>query len=161
MARRRNLVLSPMKNLKIYLLLLCLLGAGNLFAQRNGGGGGSRPIDPERLQAARIAFITARISLKPEQAERFWPIFNSFTESREAHMRTIGDLTRGAETMSEEQAKNRTQQKLSLQQKLVDEEKSFVAEASKVLSYRQLLLLQNIARDFNRNLYERQRGPSN
>ena len=158
MERRTNLVLSLMKNLKMYLLLLCLLGAGNLFAQRGGDG---RPVDPERLQAARIAFITARISLKPEQAERFWPIFNTFTESREAHMRSIGDLSRGAENMSEEEAKNRIQQKLSLQQKLVDEEKSFVAEASKVLSYRQLLLLQNIARDFNRNLYERQRGPSN
>ncbi len=158
MERRRNLVLSPMKNLKLYLLLFCLLGAGNLLAQRSGGGDGGRPVDPERLQAARIAFITARISLKAEQAERFWPIFNSFTESREAHMKTIAELGRGVETMNEEDAKNRLMQKLQLMQKLVDEEKAFVASAGKILTFRQLLQLQNIAKDFNRYFYQRQRG---
>ena len=161
MERRRNLVLSATNHLKLYLLLFCLLGAGDLLAQRSGGGGGGRSVDPERLQAARIAFITARISLKAEQAEKFWPIFNSFTESREANMKTIAELSRGTDNMSEEDAKGRLQQKLQLQQKLVDEEKIFVAAAAKVITYRQLLLLQNVARDFNRHLYDRQRGTGN
>jgi hypothetical protein len=157
MERRTNLVLSDMKNIKLYLLLLLsLLGAGDLLAQRGGGGG--RPVDPERLQAARIAFITARISLKAEQAERFWPLFNSFTESRESNMKAIAELSRGTDSMNEEDAKGRLQQKLQLQQKLVDDEKIFVAAAAKVVTYRQLLQLQNIAKDFNRYFYERQRG---
>jgi mevalonate kinase len=157
MDRRRNMVLSPMKQFRKYLLLLCLLAAGNAWGQR--GGGGREAIDPERLQTARIAYITTRISLKPEQAEKFWPVFNGFTNSRESLMRTMGDLSRGAETIGEEEAKSKLNQKLQLQQKLVDEEKVFIAEASKILTYRQLLLLQNIARDFNRYLYDRQRGP--
>jgi mevalonate kinase len=140
----------------MYLLLLCLLAAGNVWGQR---GGSREAIDPERLQTARIAYITTRISLKPEQAEKFWPVFNAFTNSRETLMRTMGDLSRGAETIGEEEAKSKLNQKLQLQQKLVDEEKVFIAEASKILTYRQLLLLQNIARDFNRYLYDRQRGP--
>jgi mevalonate kinase len=150
------MVLSPMKQFRMYLLLLCLLAAGNVWGQR---GGGREAIDPERLQTARIAYITTRISLKPEQAEKFWPVFNGFTNSRETLMRTMGDLSRGAETIGEEEAKSKLNQKLQLQQKLVDEEKVFIAEASKILTYRQLLLLQNIARDFNRYLYDRQRGP--
>ena len=150
------MVLSPMKQFRMYLLLLCLLAAGNVWGQR---GGGREAIDPERLQTARIAYITTRISLKPEQAEKFWPVFNAFTNSRESLMRTMGDLSRGAETIGEEEAKSKLNQKLQLQQKLVDEEKVFIAEASKILTFRQLLLLQNIARDFNRYLYDRQRGP--
>jgi len=157
MDRRRNMVLSPMKQFRIYLLFLCLLAAGNVWGQRNGGG--REAIDPERLQTARIAYITTRISLKPEQAEKFWPVFNGFTNSRETLMRTIGEISKGAETIGEEEAKSKLNQKLQLQQKLVDEEKVFIAEASKILTYRQLLLLQNIARDFNRYLYDRQRGP--
>ena len=157
MDRRRNMVLGPMKQFRMYLLLLCLLAAGNAWGQR--GGGGREAIDPERLQTARIAYITTRISLKPEQAEKFWPVFNAFTNSRENVMRTMGDLSRGAETIGEEEAKSKLNQKLQLQQKLVDEEKVFIAEASKILTYKQLLLLQNIARDFNRYLYDRQRGP--
>ncbi len=156
MDRRRNLVLNPMKALKIYLLLLFMTGSSLAFAQRGG-----QPVDPERLQAARIAFITTRINLKTEQAEKFWPLFNSFTESREASMRTMGELSRGVESMSEEEAKSRIQQKLQIQQKLVQDEKIFVAEAAKVLSYKQLLLLQNIAKDFNRHLYDRGRERGN
>ena len=157
MDRRRNMVLSPMKQFRMVLLMFCLLAAGNAWGQR--GGGGREAIDPERLQTARIAYITTRISLKPEQAEKFWPVFNEFTNSRENLMRTIGDLSKGADTIGEEEAKSKLNQKLQLQQKLVDEEKVFIAEASKIVTYRQLLLLQNIARDFNRYLYERQRGP--
>ena len=156
MDRRRNLVLTPMKALKIYLLLLFMAGSSLTFAQRNG-----QPVDPERLQAARIAFITTRINLKTEQAEKFWPLFNTFTESREASMRTMGDLSRGVENMSEEEAKSRIQQKLQIQQKLVQDEKIFVADAAKVLTYKQLLLIQNIARDFNRHLYDRGRPKGN
>lgn len=156
MDRRRNLVLNPMKALKIYFLLFFMAASSLAFAQRNG-----KPVDPERLQAARIAYITTRISLKTEQAEKFWPLFNSFTESRDASMRTMGELSRGAETMTEEEAKSRIQQKLQIQQKLVQDEKIFVAEAAKVLTYKQLLLLQNIAKDFNRHLYERGRERGN
>ncbi len=156
MDRRRNLVLNPMKALKIYLLLLFMAASSLAFAQRNG-----QPVDPERLQAARIAYITTRISLKTEQAEKFWPLFNSFTESRDASMRTMGELSRGVESMSEEEAKSRIQQKLQIQQKLVQDEKIFVSEAAKVLTYKQLLLLQNIAKDFNRHLYERGRERGN
>uniref|UniRef100_UPI004047F6B4 hypothetical protein n=1 Tax=Algoriphagus sp. TaxID=1872435 RepID=UPI004047F6B4 len=145
-----------MKALKIYLLLLFMAGSSLTFAQRNG-----QSVDPERLQAARIAFITTRINLKTEQAEKFWPLFNTFTESREASMRTMGDLSRGVENMSEEEAKSRIQQKLQIQQKLVQDEKIFVADAAKVLTYKQLLLLQNIARDFNRHLYDRGRPKGN
>ena len=156
MDRRRNLVLNPMKALKIYLLLLFMTASSLAFAQRGG-----QPVDPERMQAARIAYITTRISLKTEQAEKFWPLFNSFTESREASMRAMGDLSKGVESMTEEEAKSRIQQKLQIQQKLVQDEKIFVAEAAKVLTYKQLLLLQNIAKDFNRYLYERGRGRGN
>lgn len=156
MDRRRNLVLNPMKALKIFLLLIFMSASSIAFAQRNG-----QPVDPERLQAARIAYITTRISLKAEQAEKFWPLFNSFTESRDASMRVMGDLSKGVESMTEEEAKSRIQQKLQIQQKLVQDEKIFVAEAAKVLTYKQLLLLQNIAKDFNRHLYERGRERGN
>ena len=42
-----------------------------------------------------------------------------------------------------------------------EDEKIFVADAAKVLTYKQLLLLQNIARDFNRHLYDRGRPKGN
>lgn len=138
---------------KIYLIALILfLGIGaNAFAQRP-------PIDQEKLQAARIAFITTRLDLKPEQAEKFWPIYNQYNDEREKTMRQLSELGKGMETINEEEAKSRIQKRFQYQAELLEKEKSFANDASKVLSSKQILMLNNIARDFNRQLYQRGRG---
>ena len=140
-----------MKKSHILALLIVLIFGSNAFAQRPS-------IDPEKLQAARIAFITTRIDLKPEQAEKFWPIFNQYNDEREKIMRQISDLGRGSESVSEEEAKSRIAKRFQFQADLLEKEKAFVSEVSKVLSSRQILMLNNIARDFNRQLYQRGRG---
>ncbi|WP_026952313.1 hypothetical protein [Algoriphagus mannitolivorans] len=142
-----------MKKHTIYLLFFFLIMGGNVLAQRPG-----QQIDPERLQAARIAFITTRIDLKPEQAEKFWPIFNEYNEKREGLMKQLVALNRNVNEISEEEAKSRIQQRFQLEEKLINEEKAFVNNVSKILNYKQILMLNNIARDFTRQLYQRQRG---
>ena len=120
-----------MKKITPYLTLLFLLLAGTVMAQRP-----NQNIDPEKLQAARIAFITSRIDLKPEQAERFWPIFNKYTEQREASMKSISQLNRGSDAITEDEAKTRIQKRLQLQQKLIDEEKTiknFICKKAKII----------------------------
>lgn len=142
-----------MKKYTLILVILMLLVSVNAIAQRP-----SQQIDPERLQAARIAFITSRIELSPEQAEKFWPIFNKYTDSRETAMRQLGELNRGTAEISEEEAQRRIQKRFELQEKLLRDEQAFVAEVSKVLDYKQILRLNSIARDFTRHIYQRQRG---
>lgn len=140
-----------MKKSYILTLLVLLMACSHAFAQRPA-------IDPEKLQAARIAFITTRIDLKPDQAEKFWPIFNQYNDDREKIMRQISDLGKGSETVSEDEAKSRIQKRFQYQTELLEKEKSFVNDVSKVLSSKQILMLNNIARDFNRQLYQRGRG---
>lgn len=138
---------------KTYLITLFIfLSIGfNTFAQRP-------PVDQEKLQAARIAFITTRLDLKPEQAEKFWPVFNEYNEDREKTMRQISELGKGVEAVSEEEAKSRIQQRLMLQSDLLEKEKVFINKVSKVITSKQILMLNTIARDFNRQLYHRSRG---
>jgi hypothetical protein len=140
-----------MKKSILFTLLVFLIIGSNAFAQRP-------QLDQEKLQSARIAFITTRLDLKPEQAEKFWPIFNQYNDQREKTMRQISELGRGIETVSEEEAKSRVQQRLKFQSDLLEKEKSFVNDIAKVLSFKQILMLNNIARDFNRQLYQRGRG---
>ncbi len=138
---------------KLYLIVIILiLGIGSKAAAQR------QPIDPEKLQAARIAFITTRIDLKPEQAEKFWPIFNQYNDEREKTMRQLSELGRGTENLSEEDAKTRIQKRFQYQAELLEKEKLFVNDVSKVLTSKQILMLNNIARDFNRQLYQRGRG---
>ncbi len=34
----------------------------------------------ERLEALKIAYITKRLDLSPEEAQKFWPIYNQYAE---------------------------------------------------------------------------------
>ena len=40
------------------------------------------PKAQEKIKAARIAFITERLGLTPEEAEKFWPVYREFSNKR-------------------------------------------------------------------------------
>ena len=141
---------------KFHLILaLSLLTALSSFAQRNE----NQDFDRERLQAARIAFITSRLELNPDQAEKFWPIYNEYIEKRETNLREMAGLfpRRNEITLSDQEAKKALERRFSIQRKMIDEEEKFVKEVSQVISYAQVMKLNGIARDFTRMIYQRNR----
>jgi len=141
-----------MKN-HIILTVFFLLIMAKSYAQRP-----DQNYDPEKLQAARVAFITSRLDLKPDQAEKFWPIFNQYTAAREKNLKQISALQhRKDPNISETMAKQNIEKKFNIQRKMVDEEEKFVEEMSKVITYSQILELNDIARDFTRQLYQKGR----
>jgi hypothetical protein len=60
-----------MKNLLSVLIILCWLTLP-AQAQRPGNGWGGQ------LEAMKTTFITTRLRLTPEEAEKFWPIYNQY-----------------------------------------------------------------------------------
>jgi hypothetical protein len=122
-----------------------------------------RGIDRERLEAARIAFITTRLDLSPEQAEKFWPIFNEFNEQREEKLKQIASLNprSSTESISKEEAQRLIKQRFELQRELIEDEEAFVQKAAIVISYQQILQLNSINREFARSIYQRQRDNRN
>ena len=101
--------------MKKILSVLVLIGLFSLPAlaqgrlQRQPGAG---------VEALKIAFITKRLDLTPEEAERFWPIYNRYaTEVRQAYV-TYRD------------SKN----ELELDEALLNVRKKYNSEFSKALS---------------------------
>ncbi|SDD55731.1 hypothetical protein SAMN04488104_103726 [Algoriphagus faecimaris] len=147
---------------KIHLFLIIFLFAGfSGYAQRNS----EQDFDPERLKAARIAFITSRLELNSEQAEKFWPVYNEYTEKREANLKQMASLypRRGQAALSDSDAKKAIEKRFDIQRKMIEDEQLFVNQVSKIISYNQILKLNGIARDFTRMIYQknRQRRSSN
>ncbi|MBY5950346.1 hypothetical protein KUV23_05140 [Algoriphagus marincola] len=144
-----------MKKFGIFLILNFLIII-SVHAQRRG-------IDRERLEAARIAFITTRLDLSPEQAQKFWPIFNEFNEQREEKLKQIASLNprSSTESISKEEAQRLIKQRFELQRELIEDEEVFVQKAATVISYQQILQLNSINREFARSIYQRQRDNRN
>ncbi len=136
------------------LFVFTLMGVAN--AQR------PQSFDKEKLEAARVAFITNRLDLKPEQAEKFWPLFNQFNESRNQLMGEISTINRNSvgET-NESKAKEMIKERLVLQQKLLDLEKDFMDNITKVIQPSQALKLGGVNREFTKQVYRMQQNRGN
>lgn len=134
------------------LLLMCMLS----MAQRTQG----QTYDKEKLEAARIAFITNRIDLNPEQAEKFWPVYNKFQEERTQILEQISSINRSSrnQEMTDAKAKELIEKKLKLQQQALEVERLFYEDITKVIQPAQALRLGNVNRDFTRQVYNMQQN---
>ena len=63
-----------MKTKKILIVLVMLMAGVTLPAQ-------NRP-RAERIEAQRVAFITGKLQLTPEEAQNFWPVYNEYRRKR-------------------------------------------------------------------------------
>jgi hypothetical protein len=62
-----------MKTRILILTILAAISGFPLSAQNTG---------MERLNAYKIAFFTKRLNLTPQEAEKFWPVYNEYQDSR-------------------------------------------------------------------------------
>ncbi|MEB2780641.1 hypothetical protein U3A58_09555 [Algoriphagus sp. C2-6-M1] len=132
---------------------LMLLAIGTAFAQRP-----EARYDREKLEAARVAFITTRLDLKPEQAQKFWPIFNVYNEAREKNLREMSELGRVKDLqLAESEAKSRISRKFEIERKMIVDEEKFVKDLSSVITYNQIIQLNGLSREFARHIYQRRR----
>jgi len=141
------------------LIILLMVFSTSLMAQqrRSPDRQHERSYDKEKLESARIAFITNRLSLTPNQAEKFWPLYNQNMEKRSELMREMTRINRtDTQNLSDNRANELIDRKLEIQQSLLDIEKSFMKEITTVISPTQALQLGGVNRDFTRQLYRMQ-----
>ncbi len=139
---------------KVNAIILFLLFSMASYAQ-----GPNRNYDKDKLESARVAYITNRIDLKPEQAEKFWPLYNQYQEERSKMMEEISSLNQKANTtISDAEAKNVVNSRLERQQQMLDIEKKFMTEVQEVISSSQAVKLHGINRQFTRHLYRMNQG---
>jgi hypothetical protein len=106
----------------------------------------------EKLQSARIALFTERLSLSPEEAERFWPVYNQISEQRMTLRREGLRLQRAAasDSLTDAQAQNHIGEYLDLKQREFTLEQAATEKLLTVLSPSQVVQLLRAERDFQR-----------
>ena len=74
-----------MKKLLLLLSIVFAFMANGLSAQTAKGKTDTVPTasGSERVQALKVAFITKALKLTPDEAEKFWPIYNEYQDKRE------------------------------------------------------------------------------
>lgn len=134
----------------------------SLLAQAQGapdGFGGRKAEHLGQLENAKIAFISSRVSLTQEQAQRFWPLYNEFSTKRRELNRN-GRLLRRDITAAEtdQQIRDNMQQSFAARQQELNLEKDYFERFQKVITLRQVAQLLNAERDFTKEVIKRVAG---
>lgn len=134
----------------VYMLLLSMFF---IFHDGFGQRGDAR----EKIEAARIALITERLGLTPEQAEKFWPVYNEYDQQRRDLARQLQDARQQVDldNMTEEQSRNLMDLGLRIRERQVQLERQYAQRLTDVISAQQLLSLKKAEDDFRRMILRR------
>jgi hypothetical protein len=138
-----------MKKLLMLLLLACGINAN---AQQPGELDRVQqdPRAAERINNLRIAYLTEKLELTPQQAERFWPVYREFSQERMKLRNEFRDAQRTIDPNRPDPAKQQALVDLGLKtrQRELDLEKDYSNRLLKVISAQQLLNLRQGEREF-------------
>ena len=111
----------------------------------------------KRIQDAKVAIITNRLNLTPEQSTGFWPVYNEYSQKRKeihrAQRKIIND--KKAEGQTDDQVLNNLKEVQELRQKELDLEKEYQNRFLKVITASQVIELYKAERTFNDMLIQR------
>ncbi|WP_201747679.1 hypothetical protein [Dyadobacter flavalbus] len=111
----------------------------------------------KRIQDAKVAIITNRLNLTPEQSTGFWPIYNEYSQKRREIHREQRMIINNKKALvkTDNQVMNNLKEVQDLRQKELDLEKEYQGRFLKVISASQVIELYKAERTFNDMLIQR------
>ena len=109
----------------------------------------------KKVESQKVAFITKQLDLTPEEAQRFWPVYNQFSHASkqlyEQHRKNRKDI----DDLSDSEIENLIDQHIILDQKKLDLKKKYHAEFKKLLSNKKIAKLYHAEIMFKADLLKR------
>lgn len=138
--------------LYIVFLLSSLLSIGQINDRRDE--------KRERIKALRIAYISERLNLTPEEAQRFWPIFNAFDDKNmELHKqkKALMDKLRpeNAITLSEKESGQLMLQDEQIENDIQNNRRQLVKNLQGVIPNQKIIMLRQLEIEFKQKLLDK------
>lgn len=143
-------------------LIILMLGVGfSLFAQNKKLSEDKR----KEFEAQKVAFFTQEMDLTPEEATKFWPLYNEMQQKIRVENDKIRDLTcrkdKNAPEVTEQQALKNLQTLIAAEQAIRDIKKEYIEKLTKALSAKKVWLMVEAEQKFHHQLWKKmEKGPS-
>lgn len=113
----------------------------------------------ERIKAQKIAFISEKLSLTPEEAQKFWPIYNAHEKEVEMLRIKCREKRRNLnlESISDTEAENILNDLLAFEKEQQELKTDLVENLLNVIPAKKIIALMRVEREFDRRLLERLR----
>jgi hypothetical protein len=107
----------------------------------------------ERIEAHRIAFITQRLQLTPDEARAFWPVYNQHQDQLKK-LRESRRPGKSIESLTEQEAEAALSKFLEFQDKEAALMRETTQKLRKVLPTRKILALYHAEHEFKQKLLQ-------
>ncbi|MCC6460555.1 MAG: hypothetical protein IT260_08805 [Saprospiraceae bacterium] len=105
----------------------------------------------ERIKSYRVAIFTEVLSLTPEEAQTFWPIYNDYQERRD-QMQDDMKARKKMDLMSDAEVEEQIKRHFEMRQRDLDLERELYQKLQKVLPLRKIAKIPNAEREFRERL---------
>jgi hypothetical protein len=117
----------------------------------------------EQIKALKVAFLTTELKLTSNEAEKFWPVYNTFDDKQfelrhqkmKSFMRRMNDET--LDKMSEKEAITFLNQMESTEEEIFVLRKNFIATLKGIIPATKIIKLRKSEENFNRKLLQQYR----
>ncbi|MBK5213762.1 MAG: sensor of ECF-type sigma factor [Flavobacteriaceae bacterium] len=138
-----------MKNI----LFLVLFSTAGVFAQDG---------KHDKIKALKTAYITEKLALTSSEAEKFWPVYNTFDEKfhdlrKKEKTEIFQKLRDGLENLNDAEANALIDKSLLFESDELALRKQMIAELRSVISPKKIIILKKVEDDFKRELLDRYR----
>ena len=141
----------------IFATLAFLFIAPMTFAQKEKGEVSKEK--REKIEALKISFITTELELTPEEAEKFWPVYNEMEakikQEKKAKRAIVSDLKANQATLSDSDKKAKVMEMYDSEQKEIEVRKEYFTKIGDKIGYTKATKLLSAEAKFKRELMKR------
>lgn len=151
------------KIILVFLTALCMKG----FAQQTPPTPPTPPSPPDppkkgKVESMRIGFLTQKLDLTPEEAQKFWPVHNEFKKKREELHKINKEekkkVKEDNDELSDKQIETMVDDEMVFRQKNLDLEKEYHSKFKSVLPIKKVAKLYRAEEQFSHHLLEQISG---
>ncbi|MCX6294732.1 MAG: hypothetical protein NTX97_01485 [Bacteroidetes bacterium] len=113
----------------------------------------------ENIESMKIAFITNKLDLTPEEAQKFWPVYNQFNdklqEMRKKRREEDREAKKNFDDMTDKETDQLIENNFAFQQKELDLQKEYNVKFKAVLPIKKVAKLYATEEQFKRVLIDK------
>ncbi len=137
------------------MIITLLLTTTIVFGQED-----QRALDKkEQIAAQKVALITSRMELTPDEAKVFWPVYNQYEKQlhqlREAHRESIRSKGKDLDALSDTEVEALIDREMEIKEEELEVRIKMHVELKKLIGPRKVAMLYKAEKDFHRELLQR------
>lgn len=108
----------------------------------------------DRIKALKVAFITEKLNLSPEESEKFWPVYNQY-EAEQKRIRQKYRPEQDLNSLNDQEVERAVLDRFEMEEELIKLKRDYFQRMKTFMAVRKIALLQRSEQDFNRELLRR------